>query len=420
MSKYIIEGGTKIEGVLDIRGAKNSILPIIAGTILNENKSIIHNVPNISDVYLMIKILKSIGCFASYDDGTLIVDSTNISSCDIEEEYVRKMRSSIIIMGAMIGRLDYTKISHPGGCAIGKRPIDLHLDSFKKLGIRIEEENGFINCYKDKLEGTTINLDFPSVGATENIMLASVKAKGITIINNSAREPEIEDLQNFLNKMGAKIKGAGTSKIIIEGVKKLNSVEHSVIPDRIAIGTYMVASAMTGGKLHVKNVIHSHMKPIYENLIKCGCELDLLEKEAILYSPRCIKALEFIKTSPHPGFPTDMQSQFMTLMTISDGETIFNETIFENRFMNTKELIKMGANIKVLNDNICVINGVKSLSGKSVVSPDLRGGASLVLAGLVSNGQTEVSNIYHIERGYENFEYVLSSLGANIKRVDNL
>ena len=417
MCKYIVSGGNKIEGKLNIRGAKNSILPIMAATILNENKSIIHNVPNISDVYIMIKILESIGCKVDYNNDTLIIDSSNITSSEVDEEYVRQMRSSIILMGAMIGRLDYTKISYPGGCAIGSRPIDLHLKALKKLGVRIEEENGFIKCYKDKLEGNIINLEFPSVGATENAILASVKANGITKIYNAAREPEIEDLVEFLNSMGAKINGAGTSYIEIEGVEKLHEVEHNVIPDRIAIGTYMIASAITGGYLEVDRVVHKHMEPICDKLRLAGCNIKYTKEGLILEAPKKIEAVDFVKTAPHPGFPTDMQSQLMTLMTLSNGITVFHETIFENRFMHCAELARMGANIKYITENICMVKGVEKLKGASVKSPDLRGGASLVLAALVAEGKSEISDIYHIERGYENFENVLRSLGADIIKL---
>ena len=417
MYKYIVSGGNKIEGKLDIRGAKNSILPIMAATILNENKSIIHNVPNISDVYIMIKILESIGCKVDYNNDTLIIDSSNITSSEVDEEYVRQMRSSIILMGAMIGRLDYTKISYPGGCAIGSRPIDLHLKALKKLGVRIEEENGFIKCYKDKLEGNIINLEFPSVGATENAILASVKANGITKIYNAAREPEIEDLVEFLNRMGAKINGAGTSYIEIEGVQKLHEVEHNVIPDRIAIGTYMIASAMTGGYLEVDRVVHKHMEPICDKLRLAGCNIEYTKEGLILQSPKKIEAIDFVKTAPHPGFPTDMQSQLMTLMILSNGITVFHETIFENRFMHCAELTRMGANIKYITENICMVKGVEKLKGARVKSPDLRGGASLVLAALVAEGKSEISDIYHIERGYEDFENILRSLGADIIKV---
>ena len=418
LSKYIISGGNKIEGRLSIRGAKNSVLPIIASTILNENISIIHNVPNISDVDIMIKILKSLGCKVEYKDGTLTIDSSSMNSIEINEEYVNKMRSSIILMGSMVGRFDYVKIGHPGGCAIGSRPIDLHLKALNKLGIKIVEEEKFINCYKESLNGNIINLDFPSVGATENAILASVKAKGITKIYNAAREPEIEDLQNFLNKMGAKIKGAGSSYIEIEGVDKLFNVEHSIIPDRIAIGTYMIASAITGGRLEVDNIIKSHMKPICEKLIESGCEIIYSENGLKLKAPKNINPIGLIKTDPHPGFPTDMQAQFMSLMALAKGKTMFNETIFENRFMQCKELVKLGANIKELSKNICIIEGVDSLHGGKVKSTDLRGGAALIIAGLSTKDITEVYDIYHVERGYENIENVLKSLGADIKKVD--
>lgn len=418
LSKYIISGGNKIEGRLSIRGAKNSVLPIIASTILNENISIIHNVPNISDVDIMIKILKSLGCKAEYKDGTLTIDSSSMNSIEINEEYVNKMRSSIILMGSMVGRFDYVKIGHPGGCAIGSRPIDLHLKALSKLGIKIVEEEKFINCYKESLNGNIINLDFPSVGATENAILASVKAKGITKIYNAAREPEIEDLQNFLNKMGAKIKGAGSSYIEIEGVDKLSKVEHSIIPDRIAIGTYMIASAITGGNLEIDNIVKSHMKPICEKLIESGCEIIYSENGLKLKAPKNINPISLIKTDPHPGFPTDMQAQFMSLMALAKGKTMFNETIFENRFMQCKELVKLGANIKELSKNICIIEGVDSLHGGKVKSTDLRGGAALIIAGLSTKDITEVYDIHHVERGYENIENVLKSLGADIKKVD--
>lgn len=417
MSKYIINGGNKIEGTLKIRGAKNAILPIMAATILNESVSIIHNVPNIADVFVMIKILESIGCKIKYSENTLIIDSSNINSYKIDEEYVRKMRSSIIIMGAMIGRLDYIEINHPGGCAIGARPIDMHLNALEKLNIKIEEDNGIIKCYKQCLKGNNIYFEKRSVGATENAMLAAVKAKGTTKIYNAAKEPEIEDLQNFLNAMGAKIRGAGSNYIEIEGVKKLDKVEYSVIPDRIAIGTYMIASAITGGRLEVENAIKSHIEPISEVLRSSGCEIEYTKNGLILVSPQIIKSIDLIKTLPHPGFPTDMQSQMMALMTLSDGLSVFFETIFENRFMHCKELIKMGANIDLLTDKICLVKGVKNLNPSKVKSPDLRGGASLVLAALAANGQSEIEDIYHIERGYENIESVLRNLGADIRKI---
>ncbi|MGL5347307.1 MAG: UDP-N-acetylglucosamine 1-carboxyvinyltransferase [Peptostreptococcaceae bacterium] len=416
MYKYIVKGNNKIEGRLSINGAKNAILPVMAATILNEGVSTIHNVPDISDVNMMIKILESIGCKVNFDGETLIVDSSNITSKEIDEKYVRKMRSSIIIMGAMVGRLDYTKISYPGGCAIGSRPIDLHLKAIRQLGVRVEEENGFLRCFRDKLEGTSINFEFPSVGATENAILAAVKAKGVTKIYNAAREPEIEDLQNFLNKMGAKVKGGGTSYVEIEGVEKLNDVEHDVIPDRIALGTYMVASALTGGKLEIDRIIPSHMEPICDKMRLAGCEIEYTKNGLILLPPKKIQAIDLVRTAPHPGFPTDMQAQLMTLLTISNGTSIFHETIFENRFMHCAELNRMGANIKYITDNVCMVKGVKNLHAANVTSPDLRGGAALVLAALTTEGETQIYDIYHVERGYEDFENILRNLGADISK----
>lgn len=420
MCKYIITGNKKIEGTLSIRGAKNAILPIMAASILNEDISTIHNVPDISDVYIMIKILESIGCKVKHEGSTLIIDSKGIKTTEVKEQYVRKMRSSIIIMGAMIGIRDYTQISYPGGCAIGARPIDIHLKALKKLGVKIEEEDGYIKCYRKDLIGTTIDLEFPSVGATENIMLAAIKAKGITKIYNAAREPEIQDLENFLNGMGAKVKGAGTNCIEIEGVGNLHEVEHTVIPDRIAIGTYMVASAITGGRLEVDNVNIPDIEPISEKLRMAGCEISYTEKGLKLNPPKIIQAIDLIKTSPHPGFPTDMQAQLMALMSLSNGTSVFYETIFENRFMHCPELKRLGANITHITDNVCMVKGVERLHGASVKSPDLRGGAALILAALTIDGITEICDIYHIERGYENIENVLKTLGAEIIKIEDL
>lgn len=417
MSKYIINGGNKVEGRLSIRGAKNSVLPIMAASILNESKSIINNIPNISDVHVMIDILKSIGCEAKYEDSTLYLDSSNININSVKEDYMKMLRSSIIVMGAMIGRFNDISISYPGGCSIGARPIDLHLEALKKLGVKITEEDGYIYCHRDNLIGNIINLKFPSVGATENAILAAVKAKGTTIINNAAKEPEIEDLQEFLNCMGAKVNGAGTSCIQIEGVDKLHSVNHTIIPDRIAIGTYMVASAITGGKLEVDKVVRSHMEPIGKKLEEAGCIIKYKDKGLTMNPPKKILPVDIVKTSPHPGFPTDMQSQLMTLLCLAKGTSIFHETLFENRFMHCSELIKMGANIINITENICMVKGVDVFTGEKVKAMDLRGGAALVLAGLVAEGTTEVSSINYIERGYEDFEFILRNLGADIEKI---
>ena len=416
MSKYLITGGNKIHGTLSIKGAKNSILPLMAASLLNENINIIHNVPLIADVYTMIDILRSIGCKIEFNDHVLVIDSSNLISNEINEGYVKKMRSSIIVLGAMISRLELVKIYEPGGCAIGKRPIDLHLNSLRKLGIKINE-GSIIECERKEIIGNDIILDSPSVGATENIILAAVKAKGTTRIYNAAKEPEIEDLQDYINKMGGKVSGAGSDFIEIEGVDKLDKVEHTVIPDRIAIGTYMVASAITGGYLEVDKIVKSHMEPINTTLIKSGCEIEYTKEGLILKSPKNIKSVNFLKTDIHPNFPTDMQAQMMALMTLSDGNNIFYETIFENRFMHCSELNKMGANTEIISTNLCRVNGVKKLYGAKTTCPDLRGGAALILAALAAEGQSEISHIYHVERGYENIENILNQLGADIKKM---
>ena len=416
MSKYLITGGNKIQGTLSLKGAKNSILPLMAASLLNENINIIHNVPLIADVYTMIDILESIGCKIDFNEHVLVIDSSNLTSNEIDEGYVKKMRSSIIVLGAMISRLEHVKIYEPGGCAIGKRPIDLHLNSLRKLGVKIEE-GCIIDCERKELIGNDIILDSPSVGATENIILASVKAKGVTRIYNAAKEPEIEDLQNYVNKMGAKVSGAGSDFIEIQGVDKLDKVEHTVIPDRIAIGTYMVASAITGGYLEVDKIVRSHMEPINNTLIKAGCNIEYTKEGLILNSPQKIKAINFLKTDIHPNYPTDMQAQMMALMTLSEGNSIFYETIFENRFMHCSELNKMGANTQIISSHLCRVRGVNKLYGAKTKAPDLRGGAALIIASLAAEGESEISNIYHVERGYENIEAILNSLGANVKKI---
>ena len=385
MSKYLITGGNKICGTLSIKGAKNSILPLMVASLLNESISIIHNVPLIADVYTMIDILKSIGCKIDLDDHVLVIDSSNLTFNKIDEGYVKKMRSSII-------------------------------NSLRKLGIEIEE-GAIIDCKRKEIIGSDIILNSPSVGATENIILAAVKAKGITRIYNAAKEPEIEDLQEFVNKMGAKVSGAGSDFIEIQGVDKLDKVEHTVIPDRIAIGTYMVASAITGGYLEVDKIVRPHMEPINNTLIKAGCDIEYTKEGLILKSPKKISAINFLKTDIHPNYPTDMQAQMVALMTLGEGKTIFCETIFENRFMHCKELNKMGADTQVISNHICKVNGVEKLHAAKTTCPDLRGGAALILAALVGEGQSEINNIYHVERGYENIEGVLNNLGADMTKI---
>lgn len=417
MSKYIIEGGQKLAGEIAVSGAKNSVLPILAATVLNNNINTIFNIPDISDLKVMIKILKAVGCKVERVDNIVTVDSRSLDKVRIPEELVREMRSSIILMGAMLSRCKAVEVSYPGGCEIGPRPIDFHLKALKELGAEIEESHGFIYCKGSNLKGADIQLDYPSVGATENIMLAAIKAKGTTIIRNAAKEPEIMDLQNYLNAMGGKIYGAGTSIIRIDGVDHLNPVEHSIIPDRIVAGTYMVASGITGGEIVLKNIEVDHIQAIIAKLREAGCLIYTNCTTLKIIGPKIISPIESLQTIPYPGFPTDMQAQVMSLLTISNGTSIISETIFENRFKHVPELVRMGANIKTVG-NAAVIKGVKELTGAKVTAKDLRGGASLLLAGLAAQGTTIVDNIYHIDRGYEKLEQNLATLGANIRRIE--
>lgn len=415
MSNYIIEGGKSLEGEVNISGSKNASLPIIAASILNGNVTRLYNVPNIHDTQITLEILKILGCKVTKKSDRIVIDSKNMNKTEIPEDLMRQMRSSVVIAGAIIGRFKKATLSYPGGCDIGARPIDLHLKGFKRLGIEIEEDGGYINCKSEKITGSNIQLDFPSVGATENIMLASVLAEGETIITNAAMEPEIIDLQNMLNKMGAKIKGAGTNVIKITGVKALKEVSYTVMPDRIEAGTFLCAGAITGGKIKINNVNPEHLTPIIHKLEECGCKIEVYKKSVQLDAPKKLKAVD-IKTMPYPGFPTDMQSIFTTVLAVSKGTSIVVENIFENRYKYTNELKRMGAKITT-EGKTAVIKGIRRFSGANVTSTDLRGGAALILAGLQARGKTIVSNIEYIKRGYENIDKKLALLGAKIKLV---
>lgn len=413
MSQYVIEGGKRLEGELQIEGSKNAVLPIIAATLLNEDITYIRNCPEISDVKIMIQILEELGCHIEWQDHTLVIDTRHLATYVLNESLVKKMRSSIILLGALMGRCGEAQINRPGGCQLGARPIDLHLDALEKMNVMISEMDEAIYCKTLHLQGATINLKFPSVGATENIMLAAVRSEGITVIHNAAREPEIIDLQDFLIACGAKIKGAGTPTILIQGVKKLRGTSYEVIPDRIIAGTYLAAAAMTRGSIRLKNVRYAHVKAITDKLEMMGCKIVRENNGLVLSTPQILRGIDIV-TEPYPGFPTDMQSQMMTLLCTCKESTTIKENLFEARFKIVDELKKMGADIEVKGCT-AYINGYKPLYGTTICAKDLRGGAALVLAGLVAEGMTIVEHIEHVERGYQNIVADLSKLGAKIQ-----
>jgi len=417
VSKYIINGGNKLGGKLNINGAKNAVLPILAASVINGKENVIIGYPNLRDVNTMVKILRSIGCKVQKTPESIVINSENVNSFEVSENLVREMRSSIFLMGPMLGRCGKIKISYPGGCEIGPRPIDLHLKGLREMGVKISEAHGFLECTVEKLKGSEIHLDYPSVGATENIMLAAVLAEGTTVIRNAAKEPEIVDLQDFLTGMGAKIQGAGTSVIQIDGVKNLTGVEHKIIPDRIVAGTILASAAITKSEIIIENVIADHLVSVLAKLKEVGCIV--LEKNSTIkiIPPSVLKSVDIIRTLPYPGFPTDMQAQFVSLLSIAKGTSIITETVFENRFKHIEELIRMGARIKV-DGRVAVIKGVPKLTGAKVTAKDLRGGAALVIAGLAAEGRTIVENIVHIERGYDNLDIMLQNLGADIRKID--
>lgn len=416
MSVLVIEGGKRLEGEIKVQGAKNSALPILAATLINCGESVIHNCPKLSDVDRMIEVLEYLGCKVNRDGNTISVNSREADKNIIPDEQMHQMRSSIIFMGAVINRFGKARVSMPGGCEIGNRPIDLHLKALRQLGVEINEEHGYINCTAEKLQGTDIHLDFPSVGATENIMLAACGADGVTTVLNAAREPEIVDLQNFLNKMGAKIKGAGSGSIEIEGVKKFENIEHTVISDRIVGATYLICAAATNGRIVLDNVQCENMGAVISSLKGMGCDIDEQDGKLIFRGRRELKAIPMLRTMPYPGFPTDIQSPFMALMSVADGTSVMVETIFENRFKHVEELKRMGADIQV-DGRVAVIRGVNRLSGAKTTASDLRGGAALVIAGLCADGISRISGTEYIDRGYETIEKNIKELGGIIKRI---
>lgn len=415
MEKIIIEGSNSpLNGKVKVSGAKNAALPILAASLLAEQPCTLEDIPNLRDVNVMCKVLKEVGAQVSVDNNTYQINSSKIKQTIAPYELVKKMRASFLVTGPLLARLGKAKISLPGGCAIGTRPIDLHLKGFEALGAQTKCGNGYIEVSASQLEGAEIYLDFPSVGATENIMMAATLAKGQTVIENAAAEPEIVDLANFINNMGGNIRGAGTSIIKIKGVEKLTGASYTVIPDRIEAGTYMVAAAITGGDIIIDNVIMDHLKPVVAKLNETNVDFEEYETSVRVLGPKNLKSVD-IKTLPYPGFPTDMQPQMLTLMTVAQGESVVTETIFENRFMHAHELKKMGANIK-LNERSALISGVEKLSAAEVKVTDLRAGAALLVAGLVAEGSTALTDIYHIDRGYMDIVNKFKKLGAKIRR----
>ena len=417
MDKIIINGKKKLNGEVNISSAKNSILPIIAGSILCSGKCVLMNSPMLEDVFVISSLLESIGSKIVIDKKkkVLEIDNSLIKNNEPPRDLCRKMRASFLIMGPMLARFGKFKIAQPGGCNIGTRPIELHLKGFLALGAKVNSAHGSVEAFAKKLIGNNIYLDFPSVGATENIMMAAVFADGQTVIENAAAEPEIEDLANFLNKAGARISGAGTNMIKIEGVKELSEVTYTPIYDRIEAGTFMAAAAITRSKIKINGVNEEYLKPIVAKMTELGAEFEIEGSSIIIDADKDLKPID-IKTMPYPGFPTDMQAQMMAVLCTIKGTSIITETVFENRFLHVPELKRMGANIKI-DGRSAVIEGVKKLMGCEVKATDLRAGAAMILGGLAAEGYTTVGDVYHIDRGYVDIEGKLKKLGADIKRI---
>lgn len=418
MEKFIVMGGKRLEGTIRVSGAKNATLPIMAASLLTGSTSILHDVPRLKDVEVMKGLLIYLGARVQCNGSSITIDTSKVVNRRISEELMRQMRASNLVMAPLLGRFKCVKMSYPGGCAIGSRPMDLHIKGLKALGATIKEAHGYIRAQTTGLKGTEIHLDFPSVGATENLIMAAVYAEGRTIIRNAAKEPEIIDLQNYLNKAGAKIKGAGTDIIKIEGVTELGPVEHTIIPDRIEAGTFMIAAAITRGNVTLTNVIPEHLEAISAKLKEAGVKVISDDDSITVMENGKLVAVDF-KTLPYPGFPTDMQSQLMVLASIAEGTSVVTESIFENRFKHVDELRRMGANIKI-EGRVAIVKGVKNLTGAYLEATDLRAGAALVLAGLVAEDVTIVDHIQHVDRGYDSLEHKLSNIGASVTRVDKV
>ncbi|MFZ1539847.1 MAG: UDP-N-acetylglucosamine 1-carboxyvinyltransferase [Enterococcus aquimarinus] len=420
MEEIIVRSGNKLEGNVKIEGAKNAVLPILAASLLaEEGTSILKNVPVLSDVLTMNQVIHHLNATIDFNEqtNTVKIDAQSTLAIEAPYEYVSEMRASIVVMGPLLARNGHAKVAMPGGCAIGKRPIDLHLKGFQALGATIIQKDGYIEAIADELIGSNIYLDFPSVGATQNIMMAAVKAKGITTIDNVAREPEIVDLANFLNKMGAKIYGAGTQTMRIEGVEKLVGTRHSIVQDRIEAGTFMVAAAMTQGNVLIEEAISEHNRPLISKLVEMGVSIIEENGGIRVIGPDELKPTD-IKTLPHPGFPTDMQAQMTAIQAIASGLNVVNETVFENRFQHLEEMRRMNAKVKI-EGNIAMIEGGTALQGAVVYATDLRAAAALILLGLRAEGITRVRNLKYLDRGYYKFHEKLAALGADIERVSD-
>jgi len=417
MSKLIINGGARLEGEICIQGAKNAALPVFAAALLTEEPVVIHNWPAISDVYYMLSILEHIGAHVAYEKDKLVIDTRRAMRWEMPDKLAKEIRSSIFMMGPILARFRMARFTYPGGCEIGSRPIDLHLRGLKSLGVNITEAGGHNMCEGKRLKGGDLHLDYPSVGATENLMMAAALAPGSTVIRNAAREPEIIELQNVINHMGGDVKGAGTSNITIEGKSKLAGFEYTCIPDRIAAGTFMVAAVVTRGKITLRNVIPEHLYAVSAKLREAGADIKVYEDAVTVSCREHPREMHLIETGPYPGFPTDMQAPMCTAASIARGTSIIVESVFDNRFKHVPELLRMGANI-VIKNNVAIIKGVEKLHGSEVKTMDLRGGAALVLAGLCAEGTTVVEQARIIDRGYETLENELSLLGAAIRREE--
>lgn len=416
MSKYIINGGRKLRGTVRVQGAKNAVLPLFAAALLTDERVVIHNCPDLIDVSNMARILNSLGAETERRGDTVTIDTGYMRSYEIPSRLAGELRSSIFTLGALLGRAKKAKVAYPGGCDIGLRPIDIHLKALCEMNVRIADRYGYILCDATDMRPADVTLDYPSVGATENVMLLAATADGVTTIANAAREPEVYDLQEFLNAMGARVSGAGTSFVKIEGVPKLKGAEYTTMPDRIAAGTYMIAAAICGGEVLLRNVCPEHINSLSVKLREAGAEVKADGSEILVRSEGRLRSPGCIETRPYPGFPTDLQAPIGVLASVAEGTTVVVENIFETRFKHVAELTKMGASVKV-KDKVAVFTGVKALSGAETTAMDLRGGAALVVAGLKAQGTTVVNDIHHIERGYEAPEKVMSSLGADIVKV---